>query len=419
MLDVNLIRENPQKVKEGIFKKNGDIKLVDKFLKLDEKWRKKISVLEQLKFEQNVLNKKLGLEKNDYELARAQVLKKSILELEKEVDELFKKRIDILYKIPNIPFEDVPVGKNENDNQIIKEVGIKPNFNFQILDYLTLAENLDLIDIKRASKVSGTRFGYLKNEAVLLEFALVKFVFDRLLKHNFSLIIPPVLIKNETMRKMGYLDRKEDLDEVYYFQKDDLFLVGTSEQSIGSMHQDEVFKENELPKRYLGFSTCFRREAGSYGKDTKGILRVHQFDKLEMFVFTKPEDSEKEHQFLVSLIENMMQELKLPYRLVVICTGDLGNTAAKKYDIETWLPSFNTYKETHSISNVTDYQARRLDIKYYDNKAHKNIFVHTLNGTAFAIGRILIALIENYQTKDKKIKIPEVLLPYLGFKIIG
>ncbi len=419
MLDVNLIRENPAKVKEGILKKGGDVKLVDKFLNLDEKWRKKVASLDNLKAEQNVLNKKIGQEKNAYDLARAQVLKKSILDLEKEVEEIFKKRQQILFKIPNLPFDDVPVGKDENDNKVIKEVGKKPVFDFNFLDYLTLADKLDLIDIERAAKVSGSRFGYIKNELVLLEFAIIQFVFEKLLKHNFIPLLPPVLIKKEMMQAMGYLDRKDDLAEVYYFPKDDLFLVGTSEQSIGPMHKDEVFKEEDLPKRYLGFSTCFRREAGSYGKDTKGILRVHQFDKLEMFVFCLPQDASKEHLFLLDLVEEMMQALKLPYRVVEICTADLGNTAARKYDIETWLPSFNAYRETHSISNVTDYQARRLNIKYHDKKLQKNQYVFTLNGTAFALGRILIAIIENYQTKDGKIKVPEVLKKYLNFEIIG
>ena len=248
----------------------------------------------------------------------------------------------------------------------------------------------------------------------MMEFAIVQYVLHTLRKYKFSPVVPPVMISKKSMGAMGYLDR--GADEIYKTQ-DDLYLVGTSEQSVGPMHMDEIIDEKDLPLRYIAFSTCFRREAGSYGKDTRGILRVHQFDKLEMFSFTAPEESDKEHKFLLAMEEKLMKGLKLPYQVVNICSGDLGDPAARKWDIETWIPSEGRYRETHSTSTCTDYQARRLNIKMR-RKDGKTELLHTLNGTAFAIGRILIAIIENYQQKDGSIKVPAVLQKYCGFKNI-
>lgn len=422
MLDVNLIRYNPDIVKEGIIKKNADPKLVDKFLRFDERWRQKTTALNQLKAEQNILSKELAKERSDHNIARAQVLKKRIGELVQERDDLDRRRNEILRQLPNLPLPDTPPGKDENENKVLREVGLKPKFNFKPKDYLTLSEALDLIDVKRAAKVSGSRFGYLKNEAVLFEFGLVKLAFDVLIKEGFHPVVPPVMIKEEMMSAMGYIDNKIDQAEAYYFEKDKLYFVGTSEQSIGPMHAGEIFKKENLPKRYVAFSTCFRREAGSYGKDTKGILRVHQFDKVEMFSFCEPDKSPQEHLYLLSLQERLMSLLEIPYRVLKFCAGALGNVAAAKYDIEAWLPGQNQYRETHSTTNATDFQARRLNIKISTEDevaAEKNQYVHTLNGTAFAVGRIIIAIIENYQTKDGKIKVPEVLQPFVGKKIIG
>ena len=338
---------------------------------------------------------------------------------------------DLMRQIPNLPLENVPVGKNEKENVVLREIGEKPEFNFTPKDYLEISEKLDLIDVKRAAKVSGSRFGYLKGGAALIEFALINLAFETLSKDynpptalpaeggapNFIPVIPPVMLKPELMEGMGYVERGRE--EIYYLKKDKLYLVGTSEQSIGAMHADEIFEEKVLPKRYLGFSTCFRREAGAYGRDTKGILRVHQFDKAEMFSFCRPEKSQEEHQFFLKMEEKLMKALKIPYRVVQICSGDLGDPAAAKYDIEAWLPGQNQYRETHSTSNCTDYQARRLNIRYRDSKTEKPEFVHTVNGTAYAIGRTLIAIIENYQQKDGSIKVPNVLQKYTRFKKIG
>src|SRR3990167_10817108 len=414
MLDINFIRQNPEKVKKGVRAKNIEPKLVDDFLSLDDLWRKTVKETDDLKAEQKKLS-------NERKIDEAKKIKIKIQDKETDLKSIEKKREEILYLLPNLPLEEVPAGKNEKENVVLREVGKKPKFSakggFQPKNYLEIAEKLDLIDIERAAKVSGSRFGYLKNQAALLEFALIKLAFDKLISKKFIPIIPPVMVKNEMMKGMGYVDSEKDAEERYFLEKDGLYLVGTSEQSIGPMHSDEIFNEEELPKRYLAFSPCFRREAGSYGKDTKGILRVHQFDKLEMESFTTSENGQKEQYFIVAIQEYLMQALDLPYQVINICAGDLGRPAAKKYDIETWLPSENKYRETHSTSNCTDFQARRLNIRYKD-KNNKMQFAHTLNGTAFAIGRILIMIMENYQQKDGSINVPKVLQKYCGFKKI-
>ncbi|MEK7593324.1 MAG: serine--tRNA ligase [Patescibacteria group bacterium] len=418
MLDINFIRQNPEKVKKSISTKNINPKLVDDFLALDENWRELVKNIDDLRSQQ----KKLSQEKN---IEEAKKLKNKIQDLETDLKSVEKRREEILRLFPNLPLEEVPIGKNEKENVVVREVGKKPEFDFQPKDYLELGQKLDLIDIERAAKVSGSRFGYLKNQAALLEFALIKLAFEKLISKKFIPIIPPVMVKSEMMKGMGYIDSEKDAEERYFLEKDGLYLVGTSEQSIGPMHADEIFNEEELPKRYLAFSPCFRREAGSYGKDTKGILRVHQFDKLEMFSFCHPEKSKEEHELFIETEEELMKELGIPYRVVQLCTGDLSQPSASTIDIETWLAGQNNgqgeYRETHSASNTTDFQARRLNIKYRSSvrgQMSKVDFVHTVNGTAFAIGRMLIAIIENYQQKDGSILVPKVLQNYLGIKEI-
>ncbi|MDQ5883014.1 MAG: seryl-tRNA synthetase [Patescibacteria group bacterium] len=423
MLDIKFIRENPQLVKEGIEKKGADSSLVEKVLDLDAKRREIIQQIDTLRAKKNAAEEKLvaasAVEKQDI----LEVLKKAkaVLETQEqqlaEIEQEYRKNLSL---IPNLPLPTVPVGRDERDNVVLREVGKKPKFDFKPLDYLTIAEKLDLIDTKRAAKTSGSRFGFLKREGALLELALMKFAFDKLVKKGFLPVIPPVMIKPELMWAMGYLDR--GAEEVYYLPKDDLYLVGTAEQIIGAMHSGEIFEEEDLPRRYVAISTCFRREAGSYGKDVKGILRVHQFDKTEMFIFSKPEEAQKEHELLLSLEEELMQELGLPYRVINICSGDLGDPAASKFDIEAWFPGQNEgegqYRETHSTSNCTDYQARRLNTKYREKSTSDLKFVYTLNGTAFS-QRPILALIENYQTKEGFVRVPRVLVPYLGgLKII-
>jgi len=414
MLDINFIRENPERVKDACKKKNVQIS-IDLILDLDAEKRKFQTEIENLKAEQNKISR--GGTENKEIFSQAKQIKEKIKEIEPKLESVLKELKGLLLELPNIPFDDVPVGKDDSENVIAKKVGKKSVWVFaKPKDYMELGENLDLIDTERAGKVAGSRFGYIKNELVLLEFALIKLVMDTVLKHNFSPVIPPVLLKEEMARGTGYFEASDE-KEAYYLPDDNMYLAGTSEQPLVSMHSGEILNEKDLPKRYIGFSTCFRREAGSYGKDTKGILRVHQFDKLEMVIFSTPEQSRDEHKLILSIEEKLMKDLKLPYQVINICTGDLGRPAAKKYDIETWLPSEQKYRETHSCSNCTDFQARRLNIRYKD-KNNKMQFVHTLNGTAFAIGRILIMIMENYQQKDGSIKVPKVLQKYVGFKVI-
>ncbi len=409
MLDIKFIRENKEKVKAGCKNKNVDVD-IDKLLLLDSKRRGLIAKIEKIREEKNNSS---GKNISEEEIKKAKKMKAEEKSLSGELKEVEGEYYHLLELIPNIPFPDVPVGKDESYNVVAKKVGEPRKFSFQPKSHLEIGEKYNLIDVKRASKVSGTRFGYLKNEAALLEFALINFAFDFLVKeNNFVPVVPPVLIKPEIMKAMAYIDSKEELAERYFLEKDKMFLVGTAEQSIVPMHKDEIFSENELPKRYVAFSSCFREEAGSYGKDTSGILRVHQFDKIEMVSYSLPEKSNQEHKFLISLEEKLVSSLGLPYRLVHLSTGDISKPSASTFDIETWMPSQNCYRETHSCSNCTDYQSRRLNIRYR-KKGGKTEFVHILNGTAFAIGRIIIAILENYQEEDGTVVVPEVLRKYL------
>jgi len=426
MLDIQFIRDNPDKIKKAAKDKGLKPEIVEKVLELDKQWRELLSQEEGLEAEKNKITSKFEdkeiratdgkfPKKFQEDYKRAFAIKQKIKDLKTQRRKAEVDRKEMWDRIPNLPAKDVKTGKNEKENEEIKKWGEIKKIDFSAKDHMELGKKLDLIDVKRATKVSGARFGYLKNEAVLLEFALVNFALEILTKKEFIPIIPPVLIKKQTMQGMGYLEHGGE-DEMYVLEKDGLVLVGTSEQSIGSMHMNEVFNAKDLPRRYVGFSTCFRREAGSYGKDTKGILRVHQFDKVEMFSFTKPEDGDKEHEFMLSMEEKLFKALKIPYRVVKMCTGDLGAPAARKYDLEAWLPGQEKYREVTSTSTTTDFQSRRLNIKY--RTGNKTDYVHMLNGTAFAIGRTIIAIMENYQQKDGSVKIPEVLQKYVGKKVI-
>ena len=418
MLDIKFIRENPEKVQRGCEKKQVKVN-IDKLLEVDKRKREVLQALEDIRAQKNQASKQIPGMKNNKEKEKIIL---QMRELDRNHDRINEslKNIDLKFnqlmkEIPNLPLEEVPEGKDEKENVVLRKVAEPRKFDFKPKDHLEIGEKLNLIDVKRAAKTSGTRFGFLKGQAALLEFALINFGLELLIKEGFIPVLPPVLMKPEMMEAMGYVERGGE--EIYFLEKDNLFLVGTSEQIIGPMHAGEVFEENELPKRYVGFSSCFRREAGSYGKDTRGIFRVHQFDKLEMFSFTLPEKSKEEHQLMLSLEEKLMQALKIPYQIVQICAGDLGDPAAAKYDIEAWIPSQKKYRETHSTSNCTDFQARRLNIRYKDGVGRLN-FVHTLNGTALAMGRIIIAILENYQQKDGTILLPEALQKYLSFKAI-
>ena len=406
MLDIKFIRENPEKVQKAAKDKGIEINL-EHILELDSKLRGLDAMVQSLREERNKTARQKNIQKG----------KEIKIKLEKHENALnaIKEELNrYLLQIPNPAKDDVKVGINEGDNEVLRKVGDPTKFDFTPKDHLTLGESLDIIDVVRASKISGARFYFLKNDGALLEFALRQLAFDILLKEGFIPLVPPVLIKTEIMRGLGYMENGGD-EDMYILDKDDLVLVGTSEQSIVAMHKDEVLSSKDLPKRYVGFSTCFRREAGSYGKDTKGILRAHQFDKVEMVSFTKQGEDDKEHEYLLSIEEKLLRALGIPYQVVKMCSGDLGYPAARKYDLEAWIPSENKYREVTSTSTTTDFQARRLNVRYQDGNEKK--YVNILNGTAFST-RPIIAILENYQQKDGSIKIPEVLQKYIGKAVI-
>lgn len=404
MIDIKYIRENLESVKKAIEKRAANIDF-EKLIKLDDERKEILYRIETLRTEANQLAKEK--QRSD----RAIEIKKMLKDLEPQLLQAEENYKVLAVTVPNIPQDDVPVGKDDSENKVLKEEGeIKLKTG---KDHMELGKALDIIDVDRAVKVSGARFYYLKNQAVEVEFALIKYALDIVKKEGFQPIIPPILIKEDMAWGSGHFEAIND--DAYHMRNDELVAVGTSEQSILPMFAGETLEN--LPKRYVGFSTCLRRESGSYGKDVKGILRVHQFDKLELFSFTGPEDSKKEHELIVSLQEKIISGLGFPYRVVVLCTGEMGLPSSKTVDIETWMPGQEKYRETSSASNCTDFQARRLRIKYHEGE--KSGFVHTLNGTAVVIGRMLIAILENYQQEDGSVKVPEALQKYLDFKEIN
>lgn len=420
MIDLKALRDNPEVFKKALLKKHVDPNTVGNLVALDKEKRALQQEVERMKAKQNVESKRIPLltsmEKEKL-LKELQYIKEQLSELKPKLEKIDSELESLLIALPNPPLNSVPEGESEEDNMVLRTVGEKPEFDFKPKDHLTLGLAHDLIAIEPAAKSSGTRFYYLKNEAVLLEFALAYFVLERLTKEGFTAVIPPVLVKEKAMFGTGFFPA--DRNEIYHVNPDDddLYLVGTSEVSLAMLHADEIVDEKKLPMRYAGFSTCFRREAGTYGKDVHGIFRVHQFDKVEMFSFVHPSESEKEHERILAIEEKIMQDLGFHYRVVNICGGDLGAPAAKKYDIEAWIPSQKKYRELTSCSNCTDFQARRSSIRF--KHGNENMPVHTLNGTAVAIARMLVAIFENYQTEKGTIKIPKVLQPYcMGLKEI-
>ncbi|MBI2062593.1 MAG: serine--tRNA ligase [Candidatus Yanofskybacteria bacterium] len=423
MLDIKFIRQNSDKVREAIKNKKSVLDL-DKLLAADERRRHLLSESELLKAEQNKRSKG---PQSPVDLEELKALKEKIKLIEGElacVEEDFE---GLMLQVPNIPSEDTPIGKDESENKILRQWGKPKTFDFKPKEHWELGQELDLIDSERAAKVSGARFAYLKRGLVLMEFALIQYGLsvltdEKLLKKiikkagldvkptPFIPVVPPVLIKPDVMQKMARLEPKE---ERYHISSDDLYLIGSAEHTLGPIHMNETLKEDNLPVRYVGFSTAFRREAGSYGKDTKGILRVHQFDKLEMESFCLPEHSVKEQDFFVAIQEYFFQSLNIPYQVVAICTGDMGGPDARQIDIEAWMPGQNRYRETHTADLMTDFQARRLGIKV-KRVGGSSDFVHMNDATALALSRTPIAIMENYQTKKGTIEVPKVLRKYMG-----
>jgi seryl-tRNA synthetase len=418
MIDIKLIRENPDIIKKDLEKRKDSEKLewIDDLKSKDEDYRKKLKELENLR----ALRNKVGNEIKDIKdpaekqkkITEMKEVGNNIKSLEEEVDKLNEKVQWYLDRLPNIMDESVPVGENDEDNVEIRKWGEIKKFSFKPKDHIDLATDLDLVDLERAAKVAGARFFFLKKDLVRLNLALSLFALDFLKEKGFTTILPPFMVKSQSMYSAGFLPlAKADL---YSIEGEDLNLVGTAEHPLCNLHSDEILEEKNLPIRYCGFSPCFRTEAGSHGRDTKGFFRNHQFNKVEQFVFCTPEQSKKEHELLIDNAEGIFKKLRIPYRIVDICTGDLGWVASKKYDLEAWLPGQGKYRELVSASNCTDYQARRCNTRCWEHPGAETRFVHTLNATAVAVERTLITIMENYQEETGSIEIPKVLRPYMG-----
>lgn len=416
MLDIKYIRQNADIVKEAA--KNKLISVdIDRLLEVDEKLRLLNQELDTLKEKRNRLSSSIVNLKDEEKksvILNVKELKEKIASIEEKILPLKEEFDSIMYQVPGIPFKEVPIGKTDEDNVEIKRVGDIPKFDFKIKDHVEIAESLDLFDISRGVKVAGSRSYYLKNEAVLLEMALCRYVIDKLIKKGFTPMTVPTLVKEAPMYGTSYFPGGRD--QAYAVTEDNLYLVGTSEVALVSYHSDETFSTpDELPKMYCGYSSCYRREAGTYGKDTRGLYRVHQFTKIEQVILCEADYDKqyKLHDFLLNNAEEIMQDLKIPYRVVKVCTGDMGIGQVRKHDIEAWMPSRGKYSETHSCSSFNDFQSRRSNIKYKDKDGNTK-YCFTLNNTAIASPRILIPLLELYQNEDGSVNIPEVLVPYMG-----
>ncbi len=432
MLDPKFIRDHADLVRKNLEKRNSTINL-DHFLILDDGRRKMIAEVDTLRAQQNEASDKVAmLQGGEREalIEKMKQLKETVKEKESELDTCEKEYQELLLSFPNMLADDVPVGGGELENKVIRSWGTPRIFDFTPLDHIVLGEMHGLIDMERASKVSGSRFTYLKGKLALLQFAVIQYTFSVLTNEKtlkeiadsigysgstkaFIPVIPPFFIRPEVYAQMARLEPKE---ERYYIASDDQYLIGSAEHTLGPLHMNEILEEKDLPLRYVGYSTSFRREAGSYGKDMRGILRLHQFDKIEMETFSKKEDSLAEQNFIVAIQEYLIRSLGIPYQVMMICTGDMGTHDARQIDMECWIPSQNTYRETHTSDLMTDYQSRRLNTRV--KRTGGNEFVHMNDATAFAIGRILIAIMENYQTKSGNIEIPEALRPFAGFETI-
>ncbi len=420
MLDIKFVRSQPEQVRQGMAKRNAKVPL-DDFLKLDEERRKALVEVEQLKNKRNTVSKEVGRLKSQGQDASAYIKEMQevgdrIQKLDGEVREIEGKLQDILMIIPNIPHESVPVGPDETGNQEIRKWGEPRKFDFSPKTHDEIGVGLGIMDFERAAKISGARFVVMKNWGAKLERALFTFMLDlHTREHGYSEIFPPFLVNRASMTGTGQLPKfEEDAFKV----TGDYFLIPTAEVPVTNLHRDEILDVDMLPIKYVAYSACFRAEAGSAGRDTRGIIRQHQFNKVELVRFCKPEDSYAEHEKLVRDAETVLQRLGLPYRVMLLCSGDQGFSAAKCYDLEVWLPSFNCYREISSCSNFEAFQARRANIKYRPAAGAKPEFVHTLNGSGVAVGRTVAAILENYQNEDGSVTIPEALQPYMGLDII-
>ncbi len=420
MLDPKILRDEPDKIRQMLKDRVVEYKL-DELINADKKRRELIIKTDELRKKRNEFSIEFGKKSKASESTTDLVNKmaNSLQELEKfekdqkEVEDNYAK---LAFTIPNLIHESVPMGVDATSNKEIRKWGIIPKFDFQIQDHVDLSDSLDLVDLQRAAKVSGARFYYLRNELVRLNQALINFALDYLAEKNYSLVQPPYLIKRKAME--GAIIAEDFEDVIYKIQDEDLYLIGTSEHAIAAMHSGEIIDGKLLPIRYAGVSPCFRKEAGAHGKDQKGIFRVHQFEKVEQFVFSRPEESWNEHEKMIQTAEEFYQKLEIPHKVMLLSSGDMGKISAKTYDIEAWMAGQNAYREIVSCSNCLDYQARRLKIRFRDKTNEDTQYLHTLNSTLVATSRVLVSILENFQTKDGHINVPKALQNYIGKSLI-
>ena len=420
MLDPKIIRDEPEMIRKMLKNRAVDFNF-DEMLELDKKRRDLIQETDELRKKRNQMSIAIGQAKKSNEDASS--LLTDMEKISKDLDELeqLQKTVEsdythLAFSIPNMIHESVPIGNDESANVELRRWGEIPKFDFKISDHIDLGQNLNIIDLERAAKNAGARFYYLKGGLVKLSQALISFALDFMAEKKYNLIQPPYMINRKSMEGAVIADDFEDV--IYKVQDEDLFLIGTSEHAIASMHTDEILDGNKLPFRYASFSPCFRKEAGAHGKDQKGIFRVHQFDKIEQFIFAKPEDSWNEHEKMISLTEEFYQKLEIPFKVMLLSSGDMGKVSSKTFDIEAWMAGQNAYREILSCSNCLDYQSRRLKIRLRDKSNEDTKYVHTLNSTLVAVERTIVSIMENFQTNDGHIRVPQVLQKYFGEKII-
>lgn len=416
MIDSKLLRQNPEIIIDTLNKRKIEFPIND-VISLDGRRRQLIAEIQHLKHEKNTLSHSIASKKKEnantsQEISKMKDIDNRILSLEEEKMSV-ESRFNILMRnLPNIIHQSVPIGNNENDNVVIKHCGIIKNFEFSPRDHIEIATSLDLVDIERAAKISGARFYFLKKELVRMNYALIHFAIDFLSDKGYVLAQPPYMIRRSAMEGAVILEDFEGV--IYKINGEDLYMIGTSEHALASMHMDEILNGKLLPIKYAGISTCFRKEAGAHGKDMKGIFRVHQFEKVEQFVYSRPDDSWEEHDKMLSITEEFYEKIGIPYRTVLLCSADLGKISAKTYDIEAWMPGQRAYREIVSCSNCTDYQARRLRIRFKDKTNEETRLVHTLNSTLVATERTMVSIMENYQTLNGDIEVPDILRKYMG-----
>ena len=420
MLDPKIIKDNPQIIRDMLKARAVEFDL-DELVEFDQKRRNFILQTDEMRKKKNQVALEISQKKKSGEdispiLAEMKNISGELAKLESSQVEIEKKYANLALTIPNLIHESVPVGKDETANIEIKKWGTIPKFDFKINDHIDISENLDLVDLERAAKVAGARFYYLKNDLVRLNQSLIHYALDFLAEKNYSLVQPPYMINRQSMEGAIIADDFEEV--IYKIENEDLYMIGTSEHAMAAMRSDEIIEGKDLPLRYAGTSPCFRKEAGAHGRDQKGIFRVHQFDKIEQFVFSRPEESWKEHERMLSVAEEFYQNIEIPYKVMLLSSGDMGKVSAKTYDIEAWMAGQNAYREIVSCSNCLDYQARRLKIRFRDKTNEETQYLHTLNSTLVATSRVLVSIMENFQTKDGHIVIPKVLQKYMGKNII-